>query len=380
MSREIRIGMIGYQFMGRAHSNAFRQVAPFMTPKLTPRMVAVCGRDKKAVGKFADRFGWESTETDWRRLVEREDIDLVDIGSPGDTHAPIAIAAARAGKHILCEKPLANTLDEARAMWRAVKGKRGLKHMVAFNYRRVPAIALARQIIAEGRLGRIFHFRAAYLQSWLVDPEVPRLWRMEKKRAGSGVLGDLGAHVIDLARYLVGEIGSVCADSETFIKRRPLPDNPDVMGRVTVSDAASALLRFDCGARGVMEVTRFATGRDNSNRFEINGDKGSIAFDLEDMNRLQFYDNTSRSARLRGFSNILVTQATHPYVKNWWPPGHIIGWEHTFTHQLHDLLEAIATDGEVQPDFRSGAQTQAVLEAVTDSVASRGWAKVAKIR
>lgn len=376
---EIGVGMVGYQFMGRSHSNAFRQVGPFMNPKLAPRMVAVCGRNPVAVKAFAKQFGWQSYETDYKKLLKRDDIGMIDIGSPGDTHAPIAIAAAQAGKHILCEKPLANTLAEAKAMWQAVK-KAKVHNMVAFNYRRVPAVAFARQLIDEGRLGKIYHFRGTYLQSWLLDPKLPRFWRMDKKAAGSGALGDLGAHVVDLARHLVGEIKELCADAETFIKERPMPDNPKVKGKVTVDDMASALLRFDGGARGTIEVTRFATGRENANRFEINGEKGAIWFDLEDMNRLHFFDNTTGETSTRGFTDILVTRGSdHPYWKHWWPGGHIIGWEHTFTHEVYDFLEGIRKGRNAQPDFRDGAQTQAVLEAIDQSVHGRGWVKVEKI-
>jgi len=376
--KEIGVGMIGYQFMGRSHSNAYRQVAPFMNPKLTPTMKAICGRNEKAVAAFAKQFGWESYETDYKKLLKRDDIQLVDIGTPGDTHAPIAIAAAKAGKHIICEKPLANNLKEAKEMLAAVR-KYKVHNMVAFNYRRVPAIALAKQIIEEGRLGTIFHFRGCYLQSWLTDPKLPRFWRMDKKSAGSGALGDLGAHVLDLARHLVGEISEVSGDMKTFITERPMPDNPKKMGKVTVDDMASALLRFENGARGTLEVTRFATGRDNNNKFEINGSKGSIAFDLEDMNRLQFYDESGK-VETRGFSDILVSRNCHPYWKNWWPGGHIIGWEHTFTHEVYDFIEGIASGKNAAPDFLDGCRTQAVLEAVEKSATSGKWAKVEKIK
>jgi predicted dehydrogenase len=376
---EIGVGMVGYQFMGRSHSNAFRQVTPFMSPKLTPRMVAVCGRNEDAVKKFAEQFGWEEYETDYKKLIARDDIQVIDIGSPGDTHAPIAIAAAKAGKHILCEKPLANTLAEAKEMYQAVKGKK-IHTMVAFNYRRVPAVALAKKMIKEGRLGRIYHFRGVYLQSWLCDPKLPRFWRMDKTKAGSGALGDLGAHVIDLARHLVGEIKEVVAETETFVKQRPMPDDPKTMGKVTVDDMAAAVFRFENGARGTMEVTRFATGRENAHRFEINGEKGGLWFDLEDMNRLHYYDNTVEPATARGWSDILVSRGDHPYWKHWWPGGHIIGWEHTFTHEVYDFLQGIATGKPAGPDFRDGAQTQAVLEAVGQSAKSRGWERVEKIR
>lgn len=374
---EIRVGMVGYQFMGRSHSNAFRQVGPFMSPDREVKMKAICGRNEAAVADFAKRFGWESHETDWRKLVARPDIDMIDIGSPGDTHAPIAIAAAEAGKHILCEKPLANTLDEAKAMLAAVR-KTGVHGMVAFNYRRVPAIALAKKLIADGRLGRIYHFRGCYLQGWLLDPKLPRFWRMEKGAAGSGALGDLGAHVLDLARHLVGEIDSVVADTETFVKERPMPDDPSKMGPVTVDDMATALLRFENGARGTLEVTRFAAGRDNNNRFEINGEKGSIWFDLEDMNRLHFWDETAAKDS-RGWADILVSRDYHPYWKHWWPMGHIIGWEHTFTHEVYDFVQGIASGVPAQPDFLDGCRTQAVLEAVGRSAENGKWETVERI-
>ncbi len=375
---EIRVGMIGYQFMGRSHSNAYRQVGPFMNPTLTPRMAAICGRNEDAVRKFALQFGWDSYETDYKRLVGREDLEMIDIGTPGDTHAPIAIAAAKAGKHVLCEKPLANTLAEAKQMLAAVR-KAKVHNMVAFNYRRVPAVVLAKQIIEDGGLGKIYHFRGCYLQSWLLDPKLPRFWRMEKSKAGSGALGDLGAHVLDLARYLVGEIKEVAGDMETFIKERPLPENPRKKGKVTVDDMATALLRFESGAHGTLEVTRFATGRDNNNKFEINGEKGSLVFDLEDMNRLHFYDNTGKQ-ETRGFANILVSRDYHPYWKNWWPMGHIIGWEHTFTHEVYDFIEGIASGKNAQPDFLDGCRTQAVLEAVEKSATAGKWIKVEKIK
>lgn len=375
---EIRVGMVGYQFMGRSHSNAYRQVGPFMNPDLKPRMVAICGRNEPAVKAFAEQFGWEGYETDWRKLIARKDIDMIDIGTPGDTHAEIAIAAAKAGKHIICEKPLTNTLAESREVLKAVR-EAGVHHMVAFNYRRVPAIALAKQLIEEGKLGRIYHFRGNYLQSWLLDPNLPRFWRMDKSAAGTGALGDLGAHVLDLARHLVGDVAEVVADAETFIKERPMPEDPSKMGPVTVDDMASALLRFENGARGVLEVTRFATGRDNHNRFEINGEKGALWFDLEDMNRLHYYDNNAEK-HVQGFADILVSRGdVHPYWKNWWPGGHIIGWEHTFTHEVYDFIQGIATGKPAQPDFLDGSRTQATLEAVVQSSETGKWVKVEKI-
>lgn len=381
--RELGIGLIGYKFMGKAHSHAFRDVAMFFDMTATPVMRAICGRNEEAVAQAADQWGWEGYETDWRRLVARDDIDIVDISTPGDTHCEMAIEAARAGKHIICEKPLANTLDEARQMVDAVQAA-GVKHMVAFNYRRVPAIQLAKKMIEEGRIGKIYQFRGTYLQDWIVDPEFPLVWRLRKEAAGSGPLGDLGAHVIDLARFLVGEIDEVVGLHETFIKERPLEAGTDAglgatkgtgKGEVTVEDASLFMGRFRNGALGSFEATRFATGRRNYNRFEINGSEGSIAFNLERLNELEYYNHNDPEG-LQGFRTILVTEPAHPYMSAWWPPGHIIGWEHTFIHEVYDFCEAVATGGEVYPDFIDGLQCQAVLDAVERSVETKAWAKV----
>ncbi len=375
MTREIGVALIGYAFMGRAHSNAYRQVGPAFSPRLRPRLKVLCGRSRTAVQEAAGRLGWEETATDWREVVARKDIHLVDVSTPGDSHAEIAIAAARAGKAVLCEKPLANTLREAERML-AVVETAGVVHMVCHNYRRAPAVWLARQMIEAGELGEIYHYRGTYLQDWIVDPKLPLLWRFQKEKAGSGALGDIACHSIDLARFLVGEIREVTGDLKTFIKERPLLDDPTRMGKVTVDDASAALVRFANGATGTIEGTRLAPGRKNYNRFEINGSKGSLAFDLERMNELELY-RTGDPAGKQGFRTILVTEpASHPYVKAWWPPGHIIGYEHTFIHTFYDLLEGMADGRSPSPTFVDGVRNQRVLAAWARSARSRRWEMV----
>ena len=382
MADTIGVGLVGYKFMGRAHSNGYRQVQAFFPDvALKPELTAVCGRDEAAVKEFAAQFGWQSTETDWKKLVARDDIGLVDVSTPGDTHAPIAIAAAENGKHVFCEKPLANTLQEARDMLAAVQ-KAGVVGMVNFNYRRVPAVQFAKQLIDEGRIGKIYHWRAVYLQDWIMDPNFPLVWRLQKDQAGSGTLGDLGAHIVDLARMLVGEITTLTGMTETFIKQRPVLAASDSglgatagqeMGEVTVDDAALFLARFENGAVGSFEVTRFANGRANYNAFEINGSKGSIVFNLERMNELNvlFSDD---SEDVRGFHNVLVGNGSvHPYMSAWWPGGHIIGWEHTFTHGVYDLLNGIAKNEAPHATFEDGLRCQAILDAVEKSAGSKSW-------
>jgi predicted dehydrogenase len=382
MTNTIGVGLVGYKFMGKSHSNAYRQVASFFPDvALKPEMRAICGRDEAAVAQAAQQFGWQGYETDWRKLVARPDIGLIDISTPGDSHAPIAIAAAEHGKHLFCEKPLANTIAEARAMQEAAQ-KAGVVTMVNFNYRRVPAVQLAKRLIDEGRIGTIYHWRAVYLQDWIMDPDFPLVWRLDKSQAGSGTLGDLGAHIIDLARMLVGEVSEVTGLTETFIKQRPVLGGTTTdlgaaagegMGDVTVDDAALFLARFDNGAVGSFEVTRFANGRKNYNSFEINGSKGSIVFNLERMNELTvlFSDDPPEVA---GFKNVLVTDGgAHKYLSAWWPAGHIIGWEHTFTHGVLDLLNGIAANESPAPTFEDGVRCQAVLDAVERSAGSRSW-------
>jgi predicted dehydrogenase len=344
-------------------------------------MVAVAGRDAVRVEAAAQRFGWDSFETDWRRLVERADVELVDVCTPGSSHCEIAIAALRAGKHVLCEKPLGNTLAEAEEMTREAQraAERGVRTMVGFNYRRVPAIVLARQMIAAGRLGLIRHVRAVYLQDWIVDPQFPLVWRLRAEEAGSGAIGDIGAHIVDITQYLLGDrIAGVSALAETFIKERPLPAGisdgglhamgANGHGAVTVDDAVIFIARFGGGALATFEATRFASGRKNALRVEINGERGSLSFDLEAFNELQFYDRTA-SIGTQGFTRILVTEPEHPYMAAWWPPGHLIGYEHSFTHEMRDLLEAIAEKRDPQPSFQDGLEVQRVLDAVARSAA-----------
>ena len=376
MTRSLNVALIGYAFMGRAHSNAYRQVTPFFSPRLTPRLKVVCGRSQPAVARAAKTLGWQEAATDWREVVNRRDIDLVDVCTPGDSHAEIAIAAAKAGKIVFCEKPLANTVRDAERMLAAVE-KHRVTHMVCHNYRRAPAVMFAQHLIASGKLGEIRHFRGTYLQDWINDPAFPLVWRLRKPLAGSGALGDIGAHVVDLARFLVGEIAEVSGDLRTFIKTRPLPGQPKRRGRVTVDDAAAAVVRFANGPMGTIEATRLAPGRKNHNRFEINGSLGSLAFDLERMNELDLHLESGPRAE-RGFKRILVTESDHPFVKAWWPPGHIIGYEHTFVHTVYDLLEA-AADGKVpRPSFVDGVQNQRVLDGIERSARVRRWVAISQ--
>ena len=371
---DVNIALIGAGFMGKAHSNAWRQVSAFCAPRFTPRLQVICGLVPQQVRATAQAFGWAETSSDWREVVRRPDIHIVDVCTPGDTHAEIVIAAAQAGKVVLCEKPLANNIRDAERMLAAVE-RAGVPHMICHNYRRVPAVALAKQIIREGRIGKIRHFRGVYLQDWITDPAFPLVWRLDRRHAGSGALGDIASHVVDLARMLVGEIAEVSGLSETFIKTRPLADNPKRRGRVTVDDAAIALVRFANGAIGSIEASRLAPGRKNHNRFEINGSTGSIAFNLERLNELEVYFESDPPG-LRGFRTVLVTEQTHPYLGAWWPPGHIIGWEHTFTHTVYDLLEAVADVKLPSPNFRDGVSNQRVLDAIERSARTRRWVQV----
>ncbi|MGA4864455.1 Gfo/Idh/MocA family protein [Streptomyces lavendulocolor] len=376
--RTLRIGMVGYAFMGAAHSQGWRTVGRVFDLPLRPVLAAVCGRDATAVRDAADRHGWAATETDWRDLVARDDVDVVDVCTPGDSHAEIAVAALEAGKHVLCEKPLANTVAEAEAMAAAAARARarGQAAMVGFNYRRVPAMAYARELVADGRLGALRHVRLTYLQDWLVDPDFPLTWRLEREHAGSGALGDLGAHIVDLAQYLAGEpIVGVSALTETFVRERPLPAGAPAglsasggagRGTVTVDDAALFTGRLASGALVSFEATRMAAGRKNALRLEINGARGSLAFDLERLNELSFYDG-GEPARSAGFRRILVTEPDHPYLEAWWPPGHALGYEHTFAHQARDLVHAIASGTEPVPSFADGLRVQRVLAAVEES-------------
>ena len=395
--RTLAVGLIGYNFMGKAHSNAWRQAPRFFNLPATPRLRTICGRSRAAVKKAAAKLGWENAQTDWRRVIDDSKIDIVDICTPNDTHCEIAIAAAQAGKAILCEKPLARNVDEAEKMVRAVKEAR-VVNMVCHNYRRIPAIVLAKRMIERGDLGeRIFHFRARYAQDWIVDPNFPLVWRLQSNVAGSGALGDIFSHIVDLARYLVGEFKEVCAIMETFVKQRPLEKNRRVKGKVTVDDAVTMIGRFKDGALASLEATRFAPGRKNSITLEINGSGGSLFFDLEEMNRLKFFRRRDPKDR-QGFRDILVTEPTHPYIDIWWPSGHTIGYEHTFIHTIADFVKAMTDQMEgrapsrpkknrtpppaagrltasLQPTFEDGLQNQRVLDAVSRSADAKRWVK-----
>jgi predicted dehydrogenase len=375
------IGMVGYAFMGRAHSQAWRNVASFFELPLPPRMAAICGRDRAAAAAAAARLGWPAWETDWKRLVQRDDVDLVDVCTPGSSHAEISIAALEAGRHVLCEKPLANTVEEARAMAAAAEraATGGVRAMVGFNFRRVPAVALARELVAAGRLGAIRHVRAAYLASHALDPELPLAWRHQASEAGSGALGDLGAHAVDLAQHLAGDrIAGVSALTETFVRERPLPGGGGARGPVTVDDAALFIARFAGGALGSFEATRLATGHTEGLRVELNGELGSVVWELGSLNELRLFDATEEPAT-QGFRRIQVTRADHPYAGAWWPDGHTIGYEHTFTHEVRDLVQAIADGRDPVPSFADGLQVQEVLDAVQRSAASgAGWTQVGR--
>jgi predicted dehydrogenase len=385
--RKLNVALIGYQFMGKAHSNAYRQVARFFDDlEVEPVMKVICGRNEENVRKAAQKYGWEEYDTSWERVVERKDIDLVDVSVPGNMHAPIAIAAANAGKMVLCEKPLANTLAEARQMYEAVQENK-VPNALCHNYRFAPAVQLARQLIDEGRIGKIYHFRGTYLQDWIVDPNFPLVWRLQKEVAGSGAHGDLNAHLIDMARFLVGEIAEVSGMMETFIKQRPkLAASDDrlggvassEMGEVTVDDAALFLVRFENGAIGSIEATRFALGRKNYNRFEINGSKGSLVFNLERMNELEVYLQDD-PPHIRGFRVVQASDSVHPFMTAYWPVGHIIGYEHTFMNLIYTMLKAFDKGEEFKPNFEDGVRNQAVLEAVDVSSQQRRWVSISEL-
>ena len=375
MSNDLNIGIVGYKFMGKAHSNAYHQAARFFDLPMRPVLKVACGRHENLLNEFVNKWGWEQTETSWERVVARDDIDMIDIASPTNTHKEIAIAAVRAGQHVLCEKPMALSAAEAREMYEAAK-KAGVRHAVGFNYRRVPAIRFAKRLIEEGKLGRIFHWRGAYLQDWIVDPNFPLTWQLRKETAGYGPHGDLNSHSVDLARYLVGEIKTVQCTMANFIRQRNLPDEEQETvfeataaegeGEVTVDDASFMVVEFDNGALGAFEATRFASGRKNYNYFEIYGSQGSLCFNLERMNELQVYSRDDR-ADSRGFKTVMVTESTHPYISAWWPPGHIVGYEHTFIHQVADFIECIHEGEEMEPSFYDGWRCMEVLDAAAQS-------------
>jgi predicted dehydrogenase len=378
---EVNVAIIGHKFMGKAHSNAWRQVGHFFPGKIEPRMKVLCGKAcTEELEATARSLGWEESDCDWQRVVEREDIDIVDIATPGYLHHDMAIVAAQAGKHVICEKPLANTLSDAKEMLRAVQ-KAGVKHMLMHNYRKIPAVALVRKFIDEGRLGEIYHYHGAYLQDWIMDPQFPLVWRLQKKLAGAGALGDIGSHAIDLARYLNAEFTTVVGQMTTFIKERPLVAEDKGLrkvkagsgtGKVTVDDDTNFMARFANGSVGVFESSRFGGGRRNYNTFQIYGSKGSVAFNLERMNELEFYDRDDPQQE-QGYKTIGVTESVHPYVGAWWPSGHIIGYEHTFVHALHDFLTALENDTMPSPNFTDGVKNQAVMEAIERSAKSGKW-------
>lgn len=388
MLAPLRVAMIGNGFMGAAHSQAWRVAPRFFDLDRAPQMAVMVGRDELKNAHLAEHWGWQEAASDWREVIARDDIDIVDIVTPGDSHAEIAIAALEAGKHVLCEKPLANSVEEAEAMARAATRAResGVFAMVGFTYRRVPAASFARQLVREGFVGNVRQVRAEYLQDWLMDAESPLTWRLDKSRAGSGALGDIGAHAVDLAQFMTGEsLTSVSGLLETFVKERPIVGErqglsgtaSEERGQVTVDDCALFTARLSGGGVGSFAATRFATGRKNALRVEVSGDKGAVAFDLEDMNSLGLYDATAPTDR-QGFTKVLVTEPSHPYVKAWWPAGHMLGYEHAFSHQVVDLVTAIAAGEQPTPSFADGLQVQRVLDAVERSAgAGSTWTDTA---
>ncbi|MEP6480183.1 MAG: Gfo/Idh/MocA family oxidoreductase [Rhodoglobus sp.] len=381
--------MIGHGFMGAAHSQGWRVAPRFFDLAAFPTMDLLVGRNAETLAESATKWGWSRTSTDWHDAIADPDIDIIDIVTPGDSHAEIAIAALDAGKHVLCEKPLANTVDEAIAMADAATraARNGVFAMVGFTYRRVPAAAFARDLVAAGRIGEVRQVRASYLQDWLIDPQVPLAWRLQKEYAGSGALGDIGAHAIDLAQFITGlDLVSVSGTIETITKQRPVLESSSglggtagtELGDVTVDDVALFTGRFSStddkpGALGTFEATRFATGRKNALRVEVSGSKGAISFDLEDLNTLNFYDGTAPATE-QGFTKILVTEPEHPYIPAWWPAGHMLGYEHGFSHQARDFVEAIASKTQPTPSFDDGLQVQRVLAAIeTSSARGSAW-------
>jgi len=371
---EVGVGMLGYAFMGKAHSNALKTIPYMMYPPVAiPKLVSISGRDEASVAEAAKRFGYAKYTTKWQDQIDDPEVQLFDNGGPNNIHAEPTIAAARAGKHVLCEKPLARTAEESKAMLDAVE-KTGVKHMVAFNYRFVPAIRQIRNLIDSGALGQIYHWRAVYLQEWIMPHyNTPMIWRLDKSVCGSGAIGDLGAHIIDLAHYLVGDIKSLGAYTKTFIKERPL-DGAEGTGIVDVDDAFVASLEFENGALGTLEATRFAGGRKNYNCFEINAEKGSVRFNLERMNELDVFWVDEEPKETQGFHNVLVTEGHHPWWENWWPHGHIIGWEHTFVHEINHLLDCIVNDKEVGPHgatFEDGYKAAVIADAIVESAEAK---------
>ena len=376
--KTLNVGIVGYKFMGKAHSNAWMKAPLFFDLPVKPVMKVACGRHEEPLKEFAERWGWQEIETDWKKLVERDDVDIVDISSPQNTHYEIAMAAIKNGKHIFCEKPQAMNYKQSKEMYEAAQ-KAGIKHYLNHNYRRCPAVMLAKQLIDEGKVGRVFHFLGEYLQSWIVDPNFPLTWHLRKETAAYGPHGDLGSHMIDLARFLVGEINGICGMTKQFITERPMPDEvasgtfkaavkSSEMGKVGVEDAALMTVEFENGAIGCINTTRFAPGRKNYNHLEIYGARGSIIFNFERMNELQFFSQHDPEYA-RGFRTILATEPVHAYIESWWPPGHIIGYEHEFVHGVFDFIKAIEKDEEVWPNFYDGMKGMQVIEAGLEAAA-----------
>lgn len=371
MKRRLRFGLIGHRFMGKAHSQALHDVGFFFPGEYEPVRAVLCGLEED-LPETAARYGWERHTHDWREVVKNPAVDVVVVATPGNTHCEIAVAAAEAGKHVICEKPLAINADEAERMWRAAE-RAGVRHMVNFNYRRLPAVQLARDLVAGGRLGQIYYFRGTYWQDWALDPQLPFLWRMDKAVAGAGCMADNGSHVVDLALWLVGDIVEVAATAEIYIRERSLPSGE--RRAVTTDDAAAFLARFANGALGLFGTCRLSAGHKNALGFEINGSRGSLIFDLERLNELQLYF-VDEDRATRGFRTVMVTEPVHRYVDHWWPPGHVLGWEHAFIHQYHEFLSALAAKRSASPDFYDGLRVQRVLDAVEAASAGRCWVKV----
>jgi predicted dehydrogenase len=379
--KTLNVGIIGYQFMGRAHSNGWIKAPLFFDLNVKPVLKVACGRNLSAVEEFSQRWGWEEVSTDWREVVSRPDIDIIDISLPQHLHYEVAMEAAKNGKHIFCEKPMAFTSVQAKEMLEAAN-QNGILHYLNHNYRRTPAVMLAKQMIEEGKIGRIFHWRGAYQQDWIVDPDFPLTWQLQKETAFAGPHWDLNSHSVDLAQFLVGDIKTVSCLTTNFIKHRPLPGTGATAftsgtevnsekGEVTVEDAALMMVEFENGAVGSFEATRFATGRKNTNTFEIYGSEGGLSFNLERMNELEYYSNNDPD-NVKGYRTILVTESSHPYISSWWPPGHIIGYEHGFIHAIADFLNALDNKQDIRPNFEDGLKILSVLEAGLESAATGG--------
>ncbi len=382
--KTLNAGLIGYKFMGKAHANAYTQVNHFFDADAKINLKAVCGRNKENVTKFQHRFGFESIETDYKQLINRNDIDFVDITAPSNVHKEMVLMAAEAKKHIFCEKPLAFNTKDAKEMLDCAN-KNHIKHQIGFNYRFVPAIRLAKKLIEDGAIGEIYHFRALYLQDWIVDPEFPLVWRLDKNICGSGANGDINAHSLDLARFLIGEFDKVIGTSKIFIKKRPIVGEmagltasksaSGALGDVTVDDATMVMCHFKNGALGTFEATRFATGRKNGMSFEINGSKGSVKFEFQSMNELQYYNNED-DEYTHGFKTIQVTEGVHDYAANWWPVGHTIGYEHTFVHEIYEFIQAITNDTAIVPDFYDGYMCNVLLDGIEQSIKEQTWVNI----